>query len=81
VSRFGSMFQIFLDIDHPGSYEEVIKADSRKFMRMFHRLLEKGVYLAPGQFETNFISFAHSKEDLESSALKISESLKEISKT
>jgi len=81
VSRLGAMFQIFLDIDHPGSYEEVIKADSRKFMRMFHGLLERGVYLAPGQFETNFISFAHSKEDLESSALKIAETLKEISKT
>ncbi|WP_393970883.1 glutamate-1-semialdehyde 2,1-aminomutase [Oxyplasma meridianum] len=80
VSRFGSMFQIFLGIDHPVSYEEVIKADSGKFMRMFHKLLERGVYLAPGQFETNFISFAHSKEELETSALKISETLKETGK-
>ena len=80
VSRFGSMFQIFLGIDHPGSYDEVIKADSRKFMKMFHLLLKKGVYMAPGQFETNFISFAHSKEDLEISALKIAEALKETEK-
>lgn len=80
VSRFGSMFQIFLGIDHPGSYDEVIKADSRKFMKMFHLLLKKGVYMAPGQFETNFISFAHSKEDLEISALKIAEALKETGK-
>ncbi len=80
VSRFGSMFQIFLGIDHPGSYDEVIKADSRKFMKMFHLLLKKGVYMAPGQFETNFISFAHSKEDLDISALKIAEALKETGK-
>ena len=80
VSRFGSIFQIFLGIDHPGSYDEVIKADSRKFMKMFHLLLKKGVYMAPGQFETNFISFAHSKEDLEISALKIAEALKETGK-
>ena len=81
VSRFGSMFQLFLGIEQPESYEDVIKADSRKFMMMFHSLLEKGIYLAPGQFETNFISFAHSRENLESSALKIAESLKEITKS
>ncbi|MCL4340836.1 MAG: glutamate-1-semialdehyde 2,1-aminomutase [Candidatus Thermoplasmatota archaeon] len=81
LSRFGSMFQLFLGIEQPESYEDVIKADSRKFMMMFHSLLEKGIYLAPGQFETNFISFAHSRENLESSALKIAESLKEITKS
>ena len=81
LSRFGSMFQLFLGIEQPESYEDVIKADARKFMMMFHSLLEKGIYLAPGQFETNFISFAHSRENLESSALKIAESLKEITKS
>ena len=81
LSRFGSMFQLFLGIEQPESYADVIKADSRKFMMMFHSLLEKGIYLAPGQFETNFISFAHSRENLESSALKIAESLKEIAKS
>lgn len=81
VSRFGSMFQIFLGIHSPGTYDEVIKADSRRFMKMFHGLLEKGIYLAPGQFETNFISFAHSREDLENSALKIAEALKEAEKS
>jgi len=76
-SRYGSMFQLFLGIKNAGSYNEVIKADSTRFMRMFHKLLKKGIYMAPGQFETNFVSFAHNRDELEDAAVKISEALKE----
>jgi glutamate-1-semialdehyde 2,1-aminomutase len=34
-------------------------------MRLFHKMLSSGVFLPPSQFETNFVSFAHSDEDIE----------------
>lgn len=79
ISRYGSMFQLFLGIDNAGSYQDVMKADSSRFMRMFRMLLERGIYMAPGQFETNFVSFSHTGEDLEDAAIKISGALKDSS--
>ena len=35
------------------------------FARFFHRCLDAGVYLAPSQFETGFISLAHTEADIE----------------
>ena len=42
--------------------------DLAAFRKFFHHCLDNGVYFAPSQFETGFISMAHSKEDLEQTA-------------
>jgi glutamate-1-semialdehyde 2,1-aminomutase len=41
------------------------KADARRFGRFFHAMLEGGVYLPPSQFESAFVSLAHTTEDIE----------------
>jgi glutamate-1-semialdehyde 2,1-aminomutase len=43
-------------------------ADLGAFRKFFSYCLDKGVYFAPSQFETGFISLAHSREDLEQTA-------------
>ena len=40
-------------------------SDQDAFRRYFLSMLEQGIYLAPSQFETNFVSGAHSDEDIE----------------
>ena len=67
VSGVGSMFKVFFS---PGgaevkNYADALGCDKAKYMRLFHKMLSSGVFLPPSQFETNFVSFAHSDEDIE----------------
>ena len=64
-NRIGSMFCLFFA---PGPIFDLASArlsDLKTFARFFHACLERGVYFAPSQFETGFISTAHTAEDLE----------------
>jgi glutamate-1-semialdehyde 2,1-aminomutase len=63
--RLGSMFCLFFA---PGPIVDLASAqrsDLRMFTRFFHACLKRGIYFAPSQFETEFISTAHSAEDME----------------
>jgi len=46
------------------NFQDAFKSDTKKFARYFEAMLEKGIYLAPSQFEAAFISSAHSVDDL-----------------
>jgi glutamate-1-semialdehyde 2,1-aminomutase len=47
------------------NYETAKKADTTLFSRFFHALLAEGIYWPPSQFETAFVSLAHSDEDIQ----------------
>ncbi len=64
VCGLSSMFKIFFGAE-PHNYQEVLKCDKEGYLAFFHRMLESGIFLPPSQFETNFISAAHSEEDIE----------------
>jgi glutamate-1-semialdehyde 2,1-aminomutase len=64
VSGLSSMFKIFFG-EFPHNYSDVLKCDKGEYLKFFHRMMNEGIFLPPTQFETNFISFAHSEEDLE----------------
>ena len=61
----GSMFGIFFSEKEVYNYEDAASADQEAFKIWFHSMLEQGIYLAPSQFETVFMSLAHTKEDIE----------------
>jgi len=64
INSFNSMFTIFF-IDHElVNYEDVKKSDLKRFEKFYKKSLEQGIFFAPSQFETNFISTAHLPEDL-----------------
>jgi glutamate-1-semialdehyde 2,1-aminomutase len=60
----GGMMGFFLLPELPQNYTTVMRSDGEKFNRLFHGLLERGVYLAPALYEAGFVSAAHSDEDL-----------------
>jgi glutamate-1-semialdehyde 2,1-aminomutase len=62
--RLGSMFKWFFRSEPPKNYREVKECDTTAFGRFWRRMLETGVFLPPSQFETNFLSSAHSDQDL-----------------
>ena len=41
------------------------QSDTKLYARIFHGLLDRGLYLAPSQFECNFISAAHTRRDVD----------------
>ncbi|NBC42711.1 glutamate-1-semialdehyde 2,1-aminomutase [Corallococcus exiguus] len=58
VNRVGSMITVFFTSEPVFDYASAKKADTAKFGRFFHAMLQEGVYLPPSQFEAAFISLA-----------------------
>ena len=62
--RIGSMFCLFFAGGPIVDLSGAKRSDLKRFAKFFHACLERGVYFAPSQFETGFISTAHSNEDI-----------------
>ncbi|MEM2119962.1 MAG: glutamate-1-semialdehyde 2,1-aminomutase [Archaeoglobaceae archaeon] len=71
-AQIASMFCIYFG-EIPRDYSEAVKLNKEAFMRFFWKLLERGIYFPPSQFEVCFMSYAHSKEDVEKTANAIIE--------
>ncbi len=65
LNTAGSMFTLFFTREPVTDYTSAKKSSTEQFARFFHHCLERGIYLAPSQFEANFISTTHSKPLLE----------------
>jgi glutamate-1-semialdehyde 2,1-aminomutase len=59
------MFCTFFSEHAVTDYASTSFADTAKFRRYFHALLEAGIYMAPSQFEAGFVSTVHSGDDIE----------------
>ena len=62
INQVGSMFSLFFTRKPVTDFESAKSANLDLFGRYFHHMLEKGIYLAPSQFETLFVSTAISEE-------------------
>ena len=73
----GGMFGFFLLPELPTNYTEVMKSDSQRFNRLFHGMLDQGIYFAPALYEAGFVSGAHSMSDIDATL----EAAKKVFKT
>jgi glutamate-1-semialdehyde 2,1-aminomutase len=64
VNRVGAMFTLFFSPDPVTDWDSAKKADTERFAKYFQFMLERGVYLAPSQFEAAFLSTALSEDDI-----------------
>jgi glutamate-1-semialdehyde 2,1-aminomutase len=64
VNRVGSMFTFFFTPDPVTDWDSAERSDKARFGKLFHFMLDRGVYLAPSQFEAGFISTAHTEQDI-----------------
>jgi glutamate-1-semialdehyde 2,1-aminomutase len=64
VNRVGSMFTVFFTDRPVTDWESAKSSDTARFGRFFRAMLERGVYLAPSQFEAAFLSAAHTADDI-----------------
>ena len=60
----GSMFGIFFSAQPITNFDESAAANQEQFKKFFAAMLEQGIYLAPSQFETLFMSAAHTDDDI-----------------
>jgi glutamate-1-semialdehyde 2,1-aminomutase len=77
-SRVGSMFTLFFTSQEVIDYDTALKSDTVVFSRYFHLMLQGGIYLAPSQFEANFISLAHSQENLDKTLEVMTKTFKKL---
>jgi len=68
VNRVGSMLTGFFCAGPVRDYADAKTADTARYARFYHAMLERGVYLAPSQFEAAFVSLAHGEDDLDHAA-------------
>ena len=73
--RVGSMFCLFFASGPVVDLAGARRSDLRMFARFFHACLKRGIYFAPSQFETGFLSTTHTAEDLEETGSVIREAL------
>lgn len=68
VNRVGSMFTLFFNSEPVTDWESAKRSDTARFRQFFHWMLERGIYLAPSQFEAGFVSAAHTDRDIAETA-------------
>lgn len=75
VNRVGSMLTAFFCAGPVTSYADARRADTARYARFFHAMLDRGVYVAPSQFEAAFVSLAHSDDDVARTATAAREAM------
>ena len=65
INRIGSMFTIFFSDKKVVDYNSAKTSDTIKFSRFFKSTIDAGIYIPPSQFESMFISAAHTEEDVQ----------------
>lgn len=69
INRVGSMVGLFLTDQPVNNFEDAKTSDLDKFSAYYRKMFEKGIYLAPSQFEALFVSAAHSDEDIDATII------------
>jgi len=77
-NRVGSMFTLFFTRGRVVDYQTAKSSDTKAFSRYFSEMLERGVYLAPSQFEAAFLSVSHSADDIDKTIAAVGDSLKPV---
>jgi glutamate-1-semialdehyde 2,1-aminomutase len=79
VGRVGSMLTLFFSSEAPRDYASVKTADVARHGAYFRAMLERGIYLAPSQFEAAFVSTAHTDDDIQLTVQTAAEVMRSLS--
>jgi glutamate-1-semialdehyde 2,1-aminomutase len=75
---FKGVFTVFCTDGEISDLASAKKCDTRLYSKIFHGMLSRGIYTAPSQFECNFISAAHSQEDIQNFISAFEETVSEL---
>jgi len=77
-NRIGSIFCNFFCDEPVTDYASAKRSDTKRYAKFFHAMLERGVYLAPSQFEVGFVSTAHTGADIEQTIRAATEAMRTV---
>ncbi|NOY38650.1 MAG: glutamate-1-semialdehyde 2,1-aminomutase [Chlorobi bacterium] len=81
VNRIGSMMTLFFTKSKQiRSFKDALLSDTEMYARYFRLALESGLYIAPSQFESMFVSIAHTETEIEEAILKNYQALQKLGK-
>jgi glutamate-1-semialdehyde 2,1-aminomutase len=78
ATAIGSMWGFFCAERPVTDFDSATKADTARYARIFHALLQRGVYIAPSQFEAAFVSTAHDDDVISRTATAIREAFQAV---
>lgn len=78
MNRVGSMMCMFFTEQPVNDFKSALTSNTELYGKYFHEMLNRGIYLAPAQFEALFVSTAHTKEDLDKTIKAHKESLAQL---
>jgi glutamate-1-semialdehyde 2,1-aminomutase len=64
VQRVGAMATLFMTDAPVRNFDDAQRCDTERYASLFRHLLERGIYIAPSQFEAMFISLAHGDDEI-----------------
>ncbi len=73
--RIGSLLTLFFSREPATDYATAKMCDTKRFAGFFRGMLQRGVFLAPSQFEAMFVSAAHTDQDIDRTIAALRESL------
>jgi glutamate-1-semialdehyde 2,1-aminomutase len=79
-TRVGSMLCVFFTEGPVTDYASATRSDTTAYKRFFHAMLERGVYLAPSQYECMFVSVTHTEELIENTIQAANEAFDEVAR-
>ncbi|MGH9676011.1 MAG: glutamate-1-semialdehyde 2,1-aminomutase [Candidatus Acidiferrum sp.] len=78
VNATGSLATIFFTSEPVRNYADAKRSDTKRYARYFREMLDRGIFLAPSQFEAAFVSAAHTSEDIDQTLCAARDSLRAI---
>ena len=78
VAHFGGVFTLYCAAELVEDLAGAMRCDTALYAKVFHGLYDRGIYIAPSQFECNFVSAAHTDVDVDAFISAISEVFKTI---
>jgi glutamate-1-semialdehyde 2,1-aminomutase len=76
INHLGSMFTVFFTSSPVTDFQTAKASDTIRYGKFFHSLLSQGVYFPPSQFETCFVSLAHTRSDIKATVQAAKEAFK-----
>lgn len=78
AAHVGSMMGFFFADSSVTDYESAKRSDTTRFARFFNAMLERGIYLAPSQFEAAFVSIVHDEEAVQQTLWAVGEAMRRL---
>ena len=79
VNATGSLATMFFTPEQVRNYADARRSNTKRYGRFFREMLDRGIFLAPSQFETAFVSAAHTSQDIDRTLVAAREALEVIS--